>query len=1546
MSLGRISGPLLKANLLRQEADIAIETNLLYLKVNTNAADVIAHPLDANLWTGKVGIKTTTPVYDLDVNGTTRSPNIISTQVDIGNLTITNNTLSTDIGNITLTASTTGFIITSSPVQINNTLEVSGTATFNGNTVIGDIDSDFVNVKGSFNSDLLPLTDTLYNLGSSSKKWNELFIDKLQVNGITNTGERYGTAPIVTHILYVTVDGSDTNDGTAQDSTKACRTITGALRSPAYREGTSIKVAPGHYLEDNPLLLRPYTSIIGSDLRTTTVEPINKTQDLFHMNSSCYIAQMQFLNGRSGIIDPNIDRGAYSIAFPRNDIKYGSSIDTSSNNTTVSINAGTIPQPQKGWIATINSIQYTLIDQAIRVGNAWILPFNTVIGVTESNPVTLTPNKLDLYKSPYVQNCTNQSGPWLYDGTMFVPNQTVQIPIVVGTTTFTDSETVIDVTVSEGTIIAGMSINTAPQDQGFFSARTLMLANKLFVQEQVLLYIQHNIDIATIGSIWYEFTYQQEKCRRDVGIIVENVLYDTTFGGNSKSIESGLAYFRGNVSIIPGEESQSVAAIGFIKTLVSDIVNNLPVTGYSGGVYSQTINSNLTGGNIAVEPILNNLTIITNILTRGVITSGTGDGSFVTVLYTGPTFENGDKITISGVSPEGFNGTFVAISAGVGTVTFANTTIGSMLLVGEQGTISLAIPDIHYSTGAEFGLVSAEILMQANRIFIQHEVTAWVDYQIANSNGTGIWNEFVYNSTYCFRDVGLIIDAISQDILLGGNSKTVEAASSYYSANQLVIQGEVDQTLAAFEYAKDIVKDIVQNTSIVKTFGNPESQIVNTYFSRGGISTDSIDRNFTILENIIQNGKGATPIIYSGSGLFSATGVSSDDVKQSTKVAEIVSNVGNVFTIRLSQPTVGIGNNSTLYFGYPSVYPQLEANIPDRWNQRRVDPWGSVGGMIVDGGVISDISPIQSFVMDAYTQVNQGGRGIRVTNNGYAQLVSVFTIFCSIAVQVDNGGICSITNSNSNFGEYCLVAKGYGKREFTGTIYNPAVPLYPNGVYPKKGTVAVFIPDTAYRPHIALVMEVEPKETYRNAQGTPGFLSASVSLATITKGSLTITDIDVTNISIGQVVYIRDQYGNYSDPISGIPFVLPNTTVTDVSYQTITLNQPINLTAGDINNPIYFTMFTAGNAYYTIISSVIADPLYLPVGSLILPNNDPITGQLNAELDSLILLNNMIQSVVSNTLITELYQEDVTQVLIPSLSGTDSQAKIASSFTIIENIFTNPAYITGNINSTLLSVTNVSSGTIAIGNIIIGDGIIDGTRIVSFISGSGSIGTYEISNSQTINSTSITCVNVPEITKTGPVAQSDGDATKLIEANIDFFVAEIHAFITASKGTDFVYNVDKCLRDVALVCRRVSEDLLAGGNYNSVYSGLSYYSRQGTYHILTLEENLNDNSLVPDGAFINFYQRSYMSASGYLFEYVGSGSNYGALPQVGRVDPIQSREVVMLDSGKVFFTSTDQNGDFRIGSGLVISQATGVLSGRTFQKSLFAEMTPFILALE
>jgi hypothetical protein len=47
----------------------------------------------------------------------------------------------------------------------------------------------------------------------------------------------------------------------------------------------------------------------------------------------------------------------------------------------------------------------------------------------------------------------------------------------------------------------------------------------------------------------------------------------------------------------------------------------------------------------------------------------------------------------------------------------------------------------------------------------------------------------------------------------------------------------------------------------------------------------------------------------------------------------------------------------------------------------------------------------------------------------------------------------------------------------------------------------------------------------------------------------------------------------------------------------------------------------------------------------------------------------------------------------------------------------------------------------------------------------------------------------------------------------------------------------------------------------------------------------------------------------------------------------------------VVYTSTDQAGNFKIGDGVVINQATGQISGRDFTKALFTTMTPFILAL-
>ena len=78
---------------------------------------------------------------------------------------------------------------------------------------------------------------------------------------------------------------------------------------------------------------------------------------------------------------------------------------------------------------------------------------------------------------------------------------------------------------------------------------------------------------------------------------------------------------------------------------------------------------------------------------------------------------------------------------------------------------------------------------------------------------------------------------------------------------------------------------------------------------------------------------------------------------------------------------------------------------------------------------------LKSMVCDSFTQYNETGIGVSLTNNAYAQLVSIFTIGCDIAIYADSGGQCDLTNSNSSFGNVGLKADGYGDVEFTGTTF-------------------------------------------------------------------------------------------------------------------------------------------------------------------------------------------------------------------------------------------------------------------------------------------------------------------------------------------------------------------------------------------------------------------------------------------------------------------------------------------------------------------------------
>jgi hypothetical protein len=77
-------------------------------------------------------------------------------------------------------------------------------------------------------------------------------------------------------------------------------------------------------------------------------------------------------------------------------------------------------------------------------------------------------------------------------------------------------------------------------------------------------------------------------------------------------------------------------------------------------------------------------------------------------------------------------------------------------------------------------------------------------------------------------------------------------------------------------------------------------------------------------------------------------------------------------------------------------------------------------------------------------------------------------------------------------------------------------------------------------------------------------------------------------------------------------------------------------------------------------------------------------------------------------------------------------------------------------------------------------------------------------------------------------------------------------------------------------------------------------------------ENLGLNGALADNLAVSFFLRSQIASSGHTMEYVGSGTDYRALPENGGV-PNDTKQKTELNNGKIWTATTDHNGKFTIG---------------------------------
>ena len=90
-------------------------------------------------------------------------------------------------------------------------------------------------------------------------------------------------------------------------------------------------------------------------------------------------------------------------------------------------------------------------------------------------------------------------------------------------------------------------------------------------------------------------------------------------------------------------------------------------------------------------------------------------------------------------------------------------------------------------------------------------------------------------------------------------------------------------------------------------------------------------------------------------------------------------------------------------------------------------------------------------------------------------------------------------------------------------------------------------------------------------------------------------------------------------------------------------------------------------------------------------------------------------------------------------------------------------------------------------------------------------------------------------------------------------------------------------------------------------------------------QNLGLNGAVSTPATASFYLRSMIASSGHTMEYVGSGTDYRALPENGGV-PDDTKQINELNDGKIWTATTDQNGKFKVGDFFEVDQQTGFVT--------------------
>jgi hypothetical protein len=315
------------------------------------------------------------------------------------------------------------------------------------------------------------------------------------------------------------------------------------------------------------------------------------------------------------------------------------------------------------------------------------------------------------------------------------------------------------------------------------------------------------------------------KCARDVGYIVEGIVFDLMNGSFEKTLEYASVYFNATtgVSVLPTDQVTKTAdAILYLRDQAAIFIYN---TVRPSNVFDKNIETSYTS------------------LLKYVNLGGSRDASGVTisVQLPGPTMYIGYKLRRTNLKKWRLEAreTLAAEWTTIGNEDIPqpesivedtddlNEAIVYVQSLCEGIATIILSPEGKFpltASGNAGGYTRASSRLSANKAFVQAEIIAWVatqDIFASLSNET---------KALCERDVGFIVEALVGDLRIGGFGKSLEAAMAYYNGtiSKLTTPNSREPTAESIRRIGLLAESIITNTPLSNDV-RLQAQILQVY---------------------------------------------------------------------------------------------------------------------------------------------------------------------------------------------------------------------------------------------------------------------------------------------------------------------------------------------------------------------------------------------------------------------------------------------------------------------------------------------------------------------------------------------------------------------------------------------------------------------------------------------------------------------------------------------------------------------------------------------